>query len=419
MSENSNYKKILYISYDGMTDPLGQSQVINYLIGLSKYGYNFYILSFEKKEKWISTGKEIQTLLDNNGIKWYPTLFHTSPPILSKIYDKNLLLKKAKELHNEHNFDMIHCRSYTAAEAGLSLKRITGVKFLFDMRGFWADEKADGKSWDREKWFWNKVYNYYKRKEADFIKEADHIISLTFAGKEEILSWKFYDHKVPISVIPCCADQAHFKETTFLNKKKARIKLGIEDGTLVLSYLGSLGAWYMIDEMLHFFKVLQCEHPTSKFLIITNSGHDIVLTKLSSLQLDSKDFIIKTVPFSAVPDYMYASDISISFIKPVYSKLSSSPVKIGEILSMGIPIISNTIGDIGKLLSTEKVGILVKGFSDQSFADAVGLVNLSLSITPESIRNVAIKYYNLNEGVQKYAAVYKEIFQEKTTLTVS
>jgi len=27
-------KKILYISYDGMTDPLGEGQVINYLIGL-------------------------------------------------------------------------------------------------------------------------------------------------------------------------------------------------------------------------------------------------------------------------------------------------------------------------------------------------------------------------------------------------
>jgi len=35
-------------------------------------------------------------------------------------------------------------------------------------------------------------------------------------------------------------------------------------------------------------------------------------------------------------------------IKQVYSKISSSPVKIGEILSMKIPMISNAIGDIGK-----------------------------------------------------------------------
>ena len=43
--------KVLYISYDGMTDPLGQSQVLPYLCGLSKSGYQFTILSFEKKQR--------------------------------------------------------------------------------------------------------------------------------------------------------------------------------------------------------------------------------------------------------------------------------------------------------------------------------------------------------------------------------
>ena len=45
-------KKILFLSYDGMTDPLGQSQVIPYLEGLSKSGYGITILSFEKKERF-------------------------------------------------------------------------------------------------------------------------------------------------------------------------------------------------------------------------------------------------------------------------------------------------------------------------------------------------------------------------------
>ena len=43
-------KKILYISYDGMTDQLGQSQVIPYLIGLSGKGHQIHILSAEKDE---------------------------------------------------------------------------------------------------------------------------------------------------------------------------------------------------------------------------------------------------------------------------------------------------------------------------------------------------------------------------------
>lgn len=43
-------KKILFISYDGMTDPLGQSQVIPYLQGLSKQGYEIFLLSCEKNK---------------------------------------------------------------------------------------------------------------------------------------------------------------------------------------------------------------------------------------------------------------------------------------------------------------------------------------------------------------------------------
>ncbi len=42
-------KQILYVSYDGMTDPLGQSQVLPYIEGLSKYGYQYTLISCEKK----------------------------------------------------------------------------------------------------------------------------------------------------------------------------------------------------------------------------------------------------------------------------------------------------------------------------------------------------------------------------------
>jgi len=171
-----------------------------------------------------------------------------------------------------------------------------------------------------------------------------------------------------------------------------------------------LGAWYMIDEMLQFFKALQMQYDNAKFLIVTNSNHDIVLQKLTTYNLNKKDFIILTVPFSKVPAYIYASDISISFIKPVYSKISSSPVKIGEILSMGIPIISNSVGDMGNLFSEENIGIEVKDFSQMSLQSAASKINDLENLLPEDIRSVAMKKFSLKKGVEKYAEVYKQIF---------
>lgn len=404
-------KRILYISYDGMTDALGEGQVINYLIGLRAYNYEFDILSFEKPEKFATQKNHIDALLKTHEIGWFPQVFHSEPPIISKVYDKIRLSGQAIKLYKKHKYDLIHCRGYMGAEVGLFLKEKFGVKFLFDMRGFWADEKADGGSWNTKKWFWRKVFEYYKKKEKAFVSQASHIISLTHSGKSEITKWPFYKSSIPISVIPCCADQNHFKITSILKKRESRKHLGIDDGAIVLSYLGSLGAWYMIDEMLQFFKELLTQHSNAKFLIVTNSNHDIVLQKLTNFNLSTKDFIIVTVPFSKVPEYIYACDISISFIREVYSKISSSPVKIGEILSMGIPIISNSIGDINKLFLEENVGILIKDFNSKTFSSAVKAIDECISIDPKSIRQVADKYYSLEKGIEKYATVYREIFK--------
>ena len=38
----------LYLSYDGISDPLGQSQVLPYLKGLARLGHKIHLISFEK-----------------------------------------------------------------------------------------------------------------------------------------------------------------------------------------------------------------------------------------------------------------------------------------------------------------------------------------------------------------------------------
>ena len=91
-------KHILFISYDGMTDPLGQSQVIPYLSGLTRYGYRFTILSCDKPEKYAANKNYVEELLHEASIKWVSIPYHKSPPVLSSIYDYQKLKAKAKEI---------------------------------------------------------------------------------------------------------------------------------------------------------------------------------------------------------------------------------------------------------------------------------------------------------------------------------
>ena len=42
------------------------------------------------------------------------------------------------------------------------------VKYIFDMRGFYADERVDGQIWNLNNILYKKIYEFFKRKEVNF-----------------------------------------------------------------------------------------------------------------------------------------------------------------------------------------------------------------------------------------------------------
>ena len=205
-----NKKNILFISYDGMTDPLGQSQVIPYLTGLTKYGYQFTILSCEKPARFEINKNYIDKILESYPIKWVPAIYHKKPPILSSVYDVMILKKKAKQLHFEEKFDMVHTRAGVPALIGLWMKKKMGVKFLHDIREFYADSRVEGGMWNYNSHFYRKIYNYFKRKEKEEVKLSDGIVCLTYAAEKIIQEWPEYKKQVILEVIPCSVDMNLF-----------------------------------------------------------------------------------------------------------------------------------------------------------------------------------------------------------------
>ena len=44
-------KKVFYCSYDGLSDPLGKSQILPYLLIFKTFIHEIKVISFEKKKK--------------------------------------------------------------------------------------------------------------------------------------------------------------------------------------------------------------------------------------------------------------------------------------------------------------------------------------------------------------------------------
>lgn len=405
-------KKILFISYDGMTDPLGQSQVLPYLTELSKQGYQFTILSFEKKNRYQAERKIIEKITLEAGITWVPLSFTAKPPILSKIYDRWRMLRKAFQLHRQQKFDIIHCRSYIAAEAGLQLKKKFGTGFLFDMRGFWADEKVDCGQWDQQKFIYRKIYAHYKKKEKKFLLHADGVVSLTKAAKDMLQAKAEYSH-VAIQVIPCCADLDHFDFNKIPQQATDQLKdqLGIQPGKKVITYLGSVGGWYMTNEMFAFYKRLLIQYPDFVMLVLTKDDREKVIKESVAAGIPPEKIFVYYARREQVPLYLNMSDCSIFFIRPTYSKTASSPTKHAELMGMGIPVICNDIGDTGNIITATQTGAIVNSFADHDYDKVIEKLPQVFAISPSFIRKAAFDYFDLIKGAERYAELYSKIIK--------
>lgn len=403
-------KRILYLSYDGLTDPLGQSQILPYIKGLSEYGYRFTVISFEKKERFARNRSLIESLAQESGICWVPLNFTVRPPLVSKFYDALRMRSKAVALHKQIGFAMVHCRSYVAADVGLYMKKRFGIKFFFDMRGFWADEKRDGGHWRNNHPVTRRVYRYYKKQETAYLQNADYVITLTEAAKREMLTWPGFNAQVPLQVIPCCADTALFSLTSAAQKKEAKQELALPPTAFVVSYLGSVGTWYMLDEMLLLFKKIKARYRTAVFLFVTPTPPGFIEDAARRLQVSVTDLRICEAPRTQVPALVKASDVNLSLIKPVYSKLSSSPTKLGEVLSMGIPVICNSgVGDVKEIIEQTDGGYVLTGFSDAELTAAADAIPRLLQKDPVRIRAASEPIFSLQKGLQLYLSCYRQI----------
>ncbi|MET0394475.1 MAG: glycosyltransferase [Chitinophagaceae bacterium] len=405
-------KKILYISYDGMTDQLGQSQVLPYLCALQQYGYRFHLISCEKPDKFERHKGLIETICTANNIQWHPLPYTKTPPVLSTIKDVRSIRKKAFSLHREHHFDMVHCRGYIPALIGLKMKRKFGTGFLFDMRGLWANEKVDAGTWKLTNPVFRVVYNYFKKKEKQFLEQADYTISLTHAAKAEICSWKhIVNNPVRMDVIPCCADLDLFDPAHVEEKIKAAIReeLKIGKNETILSYLGSIGGWYMLEEMLDFFLAYNKAYPSARFFFITGDHHDLIRQKAAERNISPEKIIIRPALRNEVPASIALSTHAVFFIRPTYSKISSSPTKQAELMGMGIPVVTNDgVGDTAAVIGQYKSGIVIDSFTPGAYKKAVAQLQ-EFDFQPDNIRAGASGYFSLQEGVEKYNNIYRAI----------
>ena len=383
-------KKILFLTFDGLLEPLGYSQIISYLKNLSS-NYNITVFSVEKKEdlKNFEHLQKIKEVLFNNNIQW--KFFRYNKSSLYKYFILVHLFANILYIVIKKKIDIIHSRSYVMGLISYFLSFLIKFSHIFDIRGFWIEERIEWEIWKKN----SLKYIFFKFIEPKIFFNSQAIVTLTNDAKKELINKKYKN----IYVIPTSV------KLNFLNKNKLisrRIKF---------THLGAIGTRYNFEFCLEIIKNIKKEK--NIFLSIINKGeHKTIDNLLKKYNFKNTDFEIKYIKPYEVNSYIYSSDFGIFFPKKGFYLKAYFPTKLGEFLSCGIPVITSKINDhVDNIIRENKIGVIIddldkidlKKFNSE-FSSMVNDKKVN-----ERCISVANRYFDINKASLIYSKIYQNI----------
>lgn len=395
---------VLYITRNGLLEPLGQSQVFSYLKGLSQK-YAVSLITFEKPEDAavVAAFQRVEGECRDHGIRWMPQRFHYRPKLIAPAWSMIVFLFLCLREVKQGKVSIIHARSYIPAAVALVVYKLTGTPFIFDMRALWPEELITAGRLKRG----GLIHRILVRIERACLMHAAAVVSLTDAAVAYLK--KTYPEELQfqrIAVIPTCADLDRFVPADQNSDEK------------VFSCVGTvLSGWFLIDWLAAFFHVVARTDPDARFEIITRDDPDVVRQKLSgdsAFQNRIKVFGLPSDQVHAAVQQHYASTM---FFTPGVSKLGSSPTRMAEILGCGLPVVANDgVGDVAAIVQRYQVGVVVEGNSQTEMETAYSSL-VELIKDPElplRCRKAAEEVFSLESGTRAYDQLYQDILGERT-----
>lgn len=387
-------KNLLFITWDGPQTSYMEGLFMPIFQEIAKQGdYQFHVVQFT----WADAQKIAHTkaAADQMGITY------TAWPVLRKpnVSVGSLLTVlssagKIKKYIRENNIHIVMPRSTFPAMIVNQIKN-KNFKLIFDADGLPIEERIDFAGLKKESF----QYKLMKSAETKMLKSADAVITRSQKAIDIHTAHigEFYRSK--FSVVFNGRDKNIFAYRPHL-REDLRQDLGLKD-ELLFVYAGSLGPQYCLNEMLEIFQAYAKKH-LAKFLILT--GNTTFAEQNIPAELKAH-VILKSVPAEKVSFYLNGGDLAFGLRKPTFSMQGVAPIKLGEYLLCGLPVIaSKGIGDTEKILANFEECYLYdhsNGLLPQ-IAQIKNFVEKAIFANKNNIAQKAQHYFSLEAAAESY-----------------
>lgn len=394
----------LYLTRNGLLEPLGQSQVLAYLRGLSR-DHRITLITYEKDEDQADAARVAATRAECEriGIRWLPQRFRPRPRFVAPALDLLRMSWLVRREVRAQRVRLIHARSYIPAAVALLVGRMTGVPFIFDMRALWPEELIVAGRLRRG----SAVHRAIVAVERACLRRAAGVVSLTHAAVGYLT--QAYPGELAgqrVVVIPTCADLDRFVPA---DRPPARRVIGC---------LGTVtSGWFRLDWLAAFLAVAAARDPATTFELTTRDDPARVRAAIGGGEELQARLAIAPCASDRVQEVLQGQVASVMFYAGgEVSELGRSPTRMAEILGCGLPVVANEgVGDVAGIIRDYRVGVLSKGSSTGEMATAWDELQLLLD-DPDlaaRCRSAAEAVFSLQAGTAAYASLYAAILKGK------
>jgi glycosyltransferase involved in cell wall biosynthesis len=348
-----------YVTYWSLNDPLCVSQTLPVVRALVADGHSMGLMTFEQ-EPWSLEAPlldQTRRSLRSEGIAWMPLKYHKRPRLLATLFDILHGTWVCSRAGARHGVRLFHGRGTVAAAVAHLSARLTSSRFFNDADGPLADEYADAGVWPAG----SVEHRLTRRVERHLLRDADAVAVLTTHRRDEVQAL------VPgeVTVLPCGVDTDHFRFRED-ERRAHRAALGLAGRVLV--FAGKAGGWYLTDAMLDFAAAATEVLGDSSLLVLTNDDPALFTNGAAARGIRC---VVRKATRGEMPGLLSAGDAGLSFVLSAPSKQAASPVKNGEYLACGLPVVTTPgIGDYSDLIQRRAVGVVLRRLDATGYGEA-------------------------------------------------
>lgn len=404
---------ILYVTFDGVLQPLAFSQVARVITALAKRGFRYRLLSVERKSDLADTARvgRVKDLLSDAGIVW--TTVAADLEGSARRSSETLARVGAAALWtaSHERLSLVHARGYQAGAIARALRRMTGVPYLFDARGCWIEERSD--------WFARSVpYALGKFVERGLYRDAAAVVTLTELHANDVIEGAFGKREASsVLAIPTCADYSEF--TIFADRPARPTSATIVpaevrhrlDGRAVLGIVGALNRSYLVEPTLALVKLVCDLMPHAHLLVLTQQQR--AYTELLAARGIATDrATVASARHDDMPSWLPWVDWGLLLLADTIAKRGSMPTKLAEFFASGVrPVAYGCNSEMTNWVRRAGSGIVLDSIE---YGDLLNATRSIVDSTPNidalrHARQVTAHHFSLSSGVERYESLLRSL----------